>query len=202
VKDPEFSALIPCAGRSSRMGDFKALMPLGGETFIERIIGLFQGVGIWDILVVVGHEAHRLSGVLDRHGVRRVVNETYEAGMFSSIQVGVRHLGPRGRAFFVLPVDIPLVAPETLEELLAAFHRLPTCVCRPVYAGRFGHPPLISTALVPSILRYGGSGGLRGLLALYRGLTTAVEVKDPHCVMDADTAGDYYKLTRRLPPPM
>ena len=50
------TGVILAAGFSSRMeGEFKPLLPLGTETIIERVVRLFQGNGIDDIRVVIGH---------------------------------------------------------------------------------------------------------------------------------------------------
>ena len=50
-------AIVLAAGRSSRMGRAKALLPLGGgETFLTRIVGTFLDAGVDDVVIVVGHE--------------------------------------------------------------------------------------------------------------------------------------------------
>jgi molybdenum cofactor cytidylyltransferase len=95
-----FSALILCGGRSSRMGDFKALLPLGGDTVIERVIRLFREAGIADVTAVLGHRPQSTLPVLERHGVRPVVNDRYDEGMFSSVKAGVRALDRNRSAFF------------------------------------------------------------------------------------------------------
>ena len=130
--------MILCAGRSSRMGNFKPLLPLGPDNFIERTISLYRSVGIDDILVVVGHEAQRVIPVLEGMGVNWVLNEHYDRGMFSSIQTGVRALQGQCRAFFLHPADIPFVRPETIKSLIAAFQTGDVDVCRPCLQGQTG----------------------------------------------------------------
>ena len=185
------AALILCAGRSSRMGIFKPLLPLGQETVIERVIGLFREAGIADVTAVVGYGAEGIMPILERYGVRPAVNDRYDEGMFSSVKVGVTQIDRGHRAFFLLPVDIPLVQPETLAALRAVFREGEIDVCHPCFRGRHGHPPLISSSLIPAILDFPGPGGLRALLARYRERTMEVAVEDPGILIDMDTFGDY-----------
>lgn len=185
------AALILCAGRSSRMGGFKPLLPLGGETLIERAIGLFNGVGIGRVVVVLGHGADRVLPVLERSGIEPVINTRCDEGMFSSVQAGVSGLGGACGSFFILPVDIPLVRPDTLERLLEAFRTGDAEICRPSFRGRYGHPPLISAALIPAIRDFDGTGGLRALLACHGDRTAEVAVDDPGILLDLDTREDY-----------
>ncbi|MDZ4183959.1 MAG: nucleotidyltransferase family protein [Desulfuromonadales bacterium] len=193
-----FSALILCAGRSSRMGEFKPLLSLDGETVIERVIGLFYGVGIGQVVVVLGHEAERILPLIGRFGVDPVINTRHDEGMFSSVQTGVSLLGRGCQAFFILPADIPLVKPETLRTLLDVFRQGDADVCRPSFRGRYGHPPLISTALIPAILDFRGPGGLRALLTCYGDRTVDVAVDDPGILLDLDNREDYERALKTV----
>lgn len=193
-----FSALILCAGRSSRLGVFKPLLPLGEETLIERAIRLFREAGLADVTAVLGHRAESVLPLLEQHGVRPVLNDRYDEGMFSSFQTGVRSLDRGRRAFFVLPVDIPLVRPETLQALMDAFRDGETDVCRPCFRGRYGHPPLIASALIPAIEEFDGMGGLRALLTRWGGRTVDVAVEDPGILLDVDTRDDYEVAQKAL----
>lgn len=190
------AAVILAAGRSSRMGQFKPLMPMGPERVIERVIGLFREAGVPDLLVVTGHEAHRLLPVLEMRGVRGVMNPDWERGMFSSVQAGVGRLDAACRAFFLMPADMPLVRPETIRLLLDAFERGGMDVCRPCYQGKRGHPPLISAALIPPILTFAEPGGLRALLARYRHRSADVACDDPGILIDLDTPEDLEKTAK------
>jgi molybdenum cofactor cytidylyltransferase len=199
-RDPSplaFSALILCAGRSSRMGAFKPLLRLGKETLLERAIRLFRGAGIVDVTAVLGHRADCVLPLLDRHGVRSVLNDRYDEGMFSSLRAGVGSLDRSRCAFFVLPVDIPLVRPVTLQALMAAF-REGIDICRPCFRGRHGHPPLIASTLIPAIEEFDGTGGLRALLTRYRGWTADVAVEDPGILLDVDTRDNYEGAQKAL----
>jgi molybdenum cofactor cytidylyltransferase len=192
------AAVILAAGRSARMGVLKPLLPLEGETIMERVVGLFRGAGISDILVVVGNESVRLAPVLEKMAVRYVVNEDYQHGMFSSVQAGVKHLGEGYRAFFLHPVDIPLIRGDTLKKLMAVFREERVDICRPCYQGKRGHPPLIAATLIPHILTYAGPGGLRALLSRHTEHSLDVECDDPGVLMDMNTPENYEKIKKAI----
>jgi CTP:molybdopterin cytidylyltransferase MocA len=126
---------------------------------------------------------------------RFVVNQHYHDGMFSSIQRGVREIGQQCDAFFLLPVDTPLVRTSTIMQLLETFESMPTTlICTPQYNDRNGHPPLIDTCLIDEILAYDGQGGLRSLLRNYQDKSCSVAVPDKHILMDLDTRNDLAHL--------
>ena len=196
----DVTALILCAGRSSRMGNLKPLLPLGKDNFIKRSINLFRRVDIKEILVVLGHEAQMIIPLLDELDVRWVLNDNYDRGMFSSIQAGVRKLDKNSRAFFLHPADVPFVHADTLQSLMQAFESGKTAVCRPCYLGRPGHPPLVSVALTGAISEFNGAGGMRAVLSRYREKTLDIDCHDPGILMDIDTPEDYEKALKTFSP--
>jgi len=194
----DIAALILCAGRSTRMGTPKALLPLGAECALERIVRLFRTCGVEKILAVTGHEAERIAPVLTSCGVPCVQNADYDRGMFSSLQTGAERLQGLCRAFFVLPADIPLVRPETLRLLTNAFTEGKILACRPSLGGRRGHPPLLARELIAPILSFSRPGGLRALLADCPARVVDVACDDPGILLDLDTPEDYAEALKRL----
>jgi CTP:molybdopterin cytidylyltransferase MocA len=187
------AALILAAGYSSRLGAWKPLQPLGPSTLVgEGILG-FRAAGVDDIRVITGHRAEELSPVLKKLGVREIFNPDYDQGMFASVRAGVSSLEPGITAFFLLPVDIPLVKPLTIKTLLQVYHRSGALIIYPRFKGRRGHPPLISTALVRN-LPPDCDGGLRAFLGRYSAAALDLEVIDEAVLLDCDTPEDYRRL--------
>ncbi|MDT8900694.1 DVU_1551 family NTP transferase [Anaeroselena agilis] len=190
------AALVLAGGRSSRAPGFKPLLPLGDSTVLETAVGGLRRAGVGDITVVVGHRAADLLAVLANLPVRTVVNEHYQQGMFSSVVAGVQALPRETDAFFLLPADIPLVKSRTIRLLARAGRKTGADVVYPVFAGRRGHPPLISARLSPAILAWDGAGGLRSLLERYEVGASEVAVLDEGILLDIDTAADYQFVGR------
>lgn len=193
----QFAAIILSAGFSSRMGAFKPLLRLGEETALERSVVFFRRAGIAHIQVVLGHQAELLVPVVERLGVPYAVNHRYQEGMFTSVQCALRHLPQSIEAFFLLPVDTPLVRGQTLQAIRQAWHTSGKGILHPVFWGRRGHPPLISTGYRQMILDSSGEGGLKALLLPFSDDIQEIEVPDEHCLLDMDTPKDYAYLQRR-----
>lgn len=185
------AAIVLAAGFSSRMGTDKALLELGGRTTLERIVNSHQEAGVDQIILVTGQNHAALAQLSLK--VKLVRNPAPENGMFSSIQAGVAALDPAVAAFFVHPVDTPLINPATLTGLICALQQnLLVDAVIPVFQGRRGHPPLLSGRLASSIDEYSGDSGLRGLLSVYRLLD--VECGDRGCILGMNTQEEYAAL--------
>jgi CTP:molybdopterin cytidylyltransferase MocA len=148
------AAVILAAGRSSRLGQFKPLLSVGGQTLIQRAISLFRQNRIEDIIVVTGHRAAELEAALAQETVRIARNDAYARGMFSSVVTGLRQLPAQCVAFFVLPVDLAFVQAATIGRLIKAFQEQPGRICHPCAGNRRGHPPLIPARLAKAIAAY------------------------------------------------
>lgn len=196
AREERIASLILAAGRSRRMGAFKPLLPFGGRSILEAIVELHRSSGVTEILVVLGHRATEVRSVLEPLQVDSILNETFDRGMFSSLQCGARRLAPLCDAFFLHPVDVPLVRPATLRALMDAHRDGGALVYRPLHEGRGGHPPLISAALIPEVLAFAEPGGMRALLSRRRGDVFDVECGDPGVLVDVDTPAVYATALR------
>ncbi len=198
MKKYNFSAIILAAGLSKRIKGFKPLLRIGEKTLAEHTIELFKNAGIDEIVTVVGHGSAKLIPVVKAASSHHVINDQYHAGMYSSIQQGVKALRHPCDAFFLLPVDIPLVRPTTVRQLSDAFHKRPSSmVCYPQFQSRRGHPPLINSRLIDEILSYNGQGGLRELLRYHQDHALSIPVEDPFIRLDADTHEDLLLLRKK-----
>jgi len=197
VKPQAITAIVLSAGYSSRMGAFKPLLKLGNQTVLERVIGLFREAGITDVRVVVGHRADDLIPWVEKRGIRWVLNEDFQDGMLTSVKAGVKSIEPDREAFFLLPVDIPLVRKGTLQHLVEAYQACGKDIIYPMFLGRRGHPPLISTRYAAEIVEWNGPMGLRSFLQEKESDAMNVAVPDEHIVLDMDTPEDYEKILRK-----
>lgn len=203
---PVLAALILAAGYSSRMGRFKPLLPIAGTSVIAHVVAMLRAASIDRIGVVTGHCAEQIEPVVASIGATVVRNPDYQQGMYSSIQAGIGSLLPTVDACFLLPVDIPLVRPESVAALAEAFAQRRAPITYPRFSGQRGHPPLVSNALFAEILAGKGEGGLRELLRKHQADSADVDVLDEGVMLDMDTPEDYAQLVglaerRHLPTP-
>ncbi|MDR3321009.1 MAG: NTP transferase domain-containing protein [Synergistaceae bacterium] len=191
------TGLILAGGLAARMGECKALMPLPRKSAMETIVSRIRDSGVGTIIVVTGcHEE-----IVRREALRldcvTVHNPAYKSGMYSSVLAGVRTLRQKSEAFFLIPVDIPLVKRTTYRSLINAFkegYGSPGVVY-PTFMGERGHPPLIGRELMKGILKWKSESGLRGFLD-ERAASLDIPTGDRGTILDMDTPADYLELMR------
>lgn len=189
------AAVILAAGYSTRMGEFKPLMELAGRPVAERVIETFRTAGVNDLIVVTGHQGDELEPLAARFGAQVVTNQDYDQGMFSSVQAGAAALSDECRAFFVHPVDIPLLRSTTISALLSGFEQGVGKVIHPTFLGQRGHPPLLDVSLRKAVANWPGEGGLAGLLEAHEDQAAEVPVADEYILADLDTPEQHQALS-------
>ena len=194
MQKSDIAVLIIAAGYSSRMHDFKPLLPLGKTSALKRLIETYKAHGLSHIYVVVGHLHEAIEEALKEQNVTLIYNEAYDKGMFSSIQKGLSAIDASVRAFYMNPVDIPLIKVQSLERLFEAYAREPKGVSYPTFLGRKGHPPLIDMKYKEHILLSDGEGGLKRVLEAFNDDARYVPMCDQAVLMDMDTKEDYETL--------
>jgi molybdenum cofactor cytidylyltransferase len=184
-------AVISAAGLSSRMGDYKPLMPFGGETIAARCMENLRRAGVDDIIVVTGYRGEELRAAFPEPYVRFAENPDFRTTqMFDSIRIGFAALPADCIRVVIQPVDMPAIRPETIEALL----RTEAPAVRPVCQGRRGHPLVLDAALIPHLAAYDGSDGLRGALETLGVGVADMPTEDEGTLLDADTKEDYVNL--------
>ncbi len=196
------AGLILAAGRSSRMGRPKALLPCApdGQTFVHRLARAFCDGGLQEALVVGRPDDLALRTEVDTMSVpaRFVENANADAGQLSSLLAGLRAADlPGVRAVLVAPVDSPLISADTVATLLAVFSSTGAPIVRACHRGRHGHPVVFSRAVFIELRRADPAIGAKAVLRAHEGAIVNVEVDDPGVVRDVDTPEDYRALFGR-----
>ena len=187
----QIGAVIVAAGMSSRMGDFKPMLNIGSISIAQRIVATFHQAGVTKIAVVTGYNAPQLEHHLANLGLVFLRNEAYATTqMFDSAKIGLAYMKDRCERILFTPVDVPLFTAMTVTELIESGASL----CCPVCEGKTGHPLLIDSSLVDTILQDSGEGGLQGAIKRCGEEMRKIEVEDPGVLHDADTPADYRAL--------
>ena len=79
------TAIVLAAGLSQRMGAVnKLLLQYKGKTIIETTLTNILASGIKEIIVITGHEAEKVKGVIQYLPVLIIDNPNYAKGMTTS----------------------------------------------------------------------------------------------------------------------
>ncbi len=195
-------ALIPAAGKSTRMGRPKLALPLGQHTLLEHVIRTLKQAGLTDILVVLGPGGADLAD--KAAGADVLVLEKETPDMRATIEHGLAWLENRYRPrpedyLLLLPADHPAVDAAVVRVLLAARDEHPDAdIFVPTHAGRRGHPVLFGWNHVPSIRALPAGQGLNVYLRQQAWATREVPVTSAAVLHDVDTPEDYERLKEEL----
>jgi len=200
-----FGGVILAAGKSSRMGQDKALLawpPLvagqtaSSDTLLSAAIRSLLSATDF-ILVVVGENEAALAPVIYSHGASLVVNRDPQRGQFSSLQVGLQEVLNHGRdAAIVTLVDRPPVKSVTLQTLRDAFSMADPNVWAivPEYSGHHGHPYLIGREIMSAFLQEPATSNARDIEHAHHKHVQYVRVDDPLVAVNINTPEDYAEL--------
>ncbi len=185
------AAVVLSAGKSSRMGRPKALLPVdaGTETFLQRIVRSCREAGAGLTVVAIGppHGVEiRAAWSGDQADLAWAENPDPSRGMLSSVQEAVRRLPAEAEGALIWPVDVPFVQSATVRQLLSARDRLvvPTMGCRG------GHPIWVPRKMFAELLSLPHQVGLRQLRQDHPEALSLLPVADAAVLRDVDTLAD------------
>ena len=181
--------VVLSAGESSRMGRPKALLPIDGQTFIERIVGALKRGGIERIVVVLGFNADALRQQISHLPVEILVNADHKLGQLSSLQVAVRHLqaAPDCDGVMLHLVDHPYIDPKLVRLMLQRFEESKCSIVVPRHQSKRGHPVIFSRALFDELLGAPLDQGAKAVVNAHRQETLEIETDDAGITVDIDT---------------
>ena len=116
---------VLAAGKGTRMkSDLpKVLQPLAGSTLVQRVLASCDGLSPQRRLLIVGHQAERVQATLEaaagaQAGFEFVLQQP-QLGTGHAVQQLLDPLAGFEGDLLVLNGDVPLLRPETLEQLLS-----------------------------------------------------------------------------------
>ena len=195
----EVIGIVLAAGQSTRMGHPKALLPCPptGRTFVTQIIHVLREGGLPTIAVVGRVHDHdlRREVAAAAPAVSYVENPSPELGQLSSLLAGLAFAEAQGTAgVLVLPVDMPLIRPDTVRAALDAFAATAEPVLRATYRGRHGHPVIFGADVFAALRSADPATGARAVLHQDPSRVRNLEVDDPGVLRDIDWPTDYRGL--------
>jgi molybdenum cofactor cytidylyltransferase len=184
------AAIVLAAGRSTRMAPANKLLATlpDGETMIARTVDHVLGSGARPVIVVTGHAAAAVRRALGERKIRLVHAADYAEGMAASLRAGIAALPASAGAALICLGDMPLVGPEILDGIIAAFD--PTEgreIVLPSFAGKRGNPVLWGRRFFPELLRLSGDIGARQILVDYMESVVEVPAETDAVLQDFDT---------------
>jgi molybdenum cofactor cytidylyltransferase len=183
-------AIILSAGKSERMGSPKALLQFRGQSFLATILASVASARMAPAIVVAGHHYDAISLAFPNNQI--VFNPSYEYGMSTSVQAGIRALptGLDGTAVFL--VDHPMIDRQTIDALVDRL--APGRIVVPVHNGRRGHPVIFAAEIFDEILNLSSEQGLNSVVRRLPERVVEVFVENAGVLRDIDTPEQFARL--------
>jgi len=180
------TGVLLAAGRGSRMGQTKQLLPWHGSTVIASSFDAIAS-RCDSMIVVLGADKEKIIEALSGRDFS-VVESDPDAEQLSSIKLGLSKIN--GDALLHL-ADHPVVPSEVIPKMLLANNNkaiIPTC------NGKGGHPVLIPQTLINHFWEWEGEGGLRQFWQDHPDLVSRLPIENAEeMLIDLDTPEDYAK---------
>jgi molybdenum cofactor cytidylyltransferase len=198
----DIDCLLLAAGSSSRVGEPKLLLTIGGRTLLEVALENHLLSGVKRICAVVPGWIEGFEAMARKHRSERVdfLSLPEEGEMSASLRAGWKHIaglwGPE--AVMVSLADMPLVTAEIIDTLMGRFAGAGCAIGVPVYAGTKGHPVILSAELGDEVENLTGDRGARSIVEAREDRVLEVPVHSDAVLIDVDTAADLDEVKRRL----
>lgn len=196
---PTIHAIIPAAGRSSRMGQPKQLMETDGQPMLLAVIEPLVACESVEQTVVVTNSLVASALDLNHTGVSVVLNDEPDTEMIDSIRMGIDHLQHGlelhvDDGLMICPGDQPGLTTEEVETCCRAFHASWGHIIVATHDGKHGHPLIIPASRIPFLMSLACDSGLRELVLAHAEHVTEVEISNSAVLRNVNTPEDYRQI--------
>ena len=178
-------------------GKNKLLADVNGTPMIRRVIQAALRSKVDEVIVVLGWQSDKIHKTLTDLPCRQIVNKNYELGQSSSVKVGLGEVSPMTRAVLVLPGDLAMIGPSSINAVIEEYDRGLHSIVVAAYNGRAGHPILFDRRLFEEIDQINEETfGLKSVIKRHDAEVRLVETGTPNVLRDVDTPKDLMELEK------
>lgn len=176
------------------MGSPKALLPLGGGTFLTVILETLDQVDLGLPIIVLGKQASDILPIIPRERVIVLINPDPDRGQLSSMKLAIEQTPQKTSACLFWPVDHPLVSVDLVQGLVELFLRTQAPIVLPRSGSQRGHPAIFNRSLFRELLDLPWEEGAKSLVEKYKEQIAFLPTEERAAIEDIDTPEDYSKL--------
>lgn len=198
---PTIHAIIPAAGRSSRMGQPKQLMAIDGRPMLLAVIAPLVACERIGSVTVVTNSVVASSLDIAGAGADLALNDEPDAEMIDSLRVGITALqNAHGLniddGVLVCPGDQPGLVAADIAACCLAFDRNPAGITIAAHNGKRGHPVIFPASRIPFVMSRDCDGGLRELIEVHTRLIQLVECTNLAVLRNVNTPDDFKRMRK------
>ena len=186
------SLIVLAAGKSTRMKENKLLLRINGDTLIEHVVKHGKESKADEVVVVLGYEASNVREHLAKMDCKFAANENYMKGQSESVKVGLSAVSSKAEAVLILPADIGLISPESINRVIEEYRRSKSRIVIASHQKKSGHPILLDRSLFPEASKINeDTQGLKAVINRHRAEIKYVEAGTDNVLIDIDTREEF-----------
>jgi len=186
------SAVVLAAGKSSRMGQPKMVLPWGHTTVIGKVITTLMDAGLNNLHVVTGDNQISLENGLKGFPIEFVFNPDFAEGeMISSVQIGLKSLLVKSEAALIVLGDQPQIETHVVLAIMDSYLSTRSEIIVPSYQMHRGHPWLVDKSLWSEIFELKQTDTIQNFLRQHQEKINYISVNTPSIIQDIDTPEEY-----------
>jgi len=192
---PKIGIIILAAGASTRLGQPKQLLPIGGQPLLQRIINTAIEFNTDEVTLVLGAYSELILEKISTDLVQVVHNKKWKNGMGSSLSIGVKtalQKNPQLAALIFLLSDQPFVDTSLLHQLSETFQSTNKAIVATMYNDAPSVPALFSATFFDELLQLNNHQGARQLIR--KAGEQLQTIPFPKGQFDIDTMEDFQSI--------
>ena len=191
-----YNIVILAAGASTRLGSPKQLLVHEKANLLQHAIDEALDAEASAVLVVLGSEAQKIAGSIEKKKAQVIINEDWQEGMSSSIRKGVEASGKTNAdAVIIMVCDQPYVSATLLKQLASEHFETGKPIVASQYKDTLGTPVLFHESFYPALLGLQGDVGAKKIIMDNKDQAQAV--KFPLGEIDIDEKEDLEKMLQK-----
>jgi molybdenum cofactor cytidylyltransferase len=182
--------LVLGAGKSSRFGTPKQLLPFGHTTLLGQVAKNANASALDRVVVVLGRASGELRATVDFGRAEVVENTAYGTGCASSLLAGLDAAGEECEAIALLLGDQPGVTSGYIDLVIATWRQNRPWAAVTSYEGVFGHPFVFAREAFGELRSLHGDKAVWKLIEAHPERVSRIEISAP-LPPDVDDPEDY-----------
>ncbi|SED17707.1 molybdenum cofactor cytidylyltransferase [Tenacibaculum sp. MAR_2009_124] len=187
--------VILAAGKSSRMGTAKQLLPYRHTTLLGWTIEQALKIVNTEVICITGAKREIVEKSISTYPITIIHNSNFQNGLSASIKVGIRYVSQKDfDNVLIILADQPFVTNGYLKEIISKSCMDPEKIIASNYGNRIGVPALFPRRFYQHLSKLTGDKGAKELLSKHSDNILKMPKVN---LIDIDTQEEYEHYVRK-----